>query len=76
MRRKRSLSNHHCLLQSVSRRTIIICASTVEGRTISLRSYPGLAKYLVEKSSLVDFGFHLIKTPWGREIFSGALRMR
>lgn len=41
MRRKRSLSNHHCLLQFVSQRKITICASTVEGRTISSRSYPG-----------------------------------
>lgn len=46
------------------------------GKNDIVEILPRLAKYHVEKSSLVDFGFHSIKTPWGREIFSGALRMR
>lgn len=46
------------------------------GKNDIVEILPRLAKYHAEKSSLVDFGFHFIKTPWGREIFSGALRMR
>lgn len=37
---------------------------------------PRLAKYYVEESSLVDFGFHFIKTPWAGDKFCGGLRRR
>lgn len=44
------------------------------GKNDIVEILPRLAKYYVEESSLVDFGFELIKTPWGRETFCGGLR--
>lgn len=45
------------------------------GKNDIVEILPRVAKYYVEESTLVDFGFHFVKTPWGREMFCGVLKM-